>query len=46
MVVESIDEQTGRQAPEFVVGFAITPEQALEKFRQWLRTVACFGRAI
>ena len=42
MVVESIDEQTGRQAPEFVVGFAITPEQALEKFRQWLRTSGMF----
>ena len=25
-----------RQRPEFVIGFAVTPEQALEKFRQWL----------
>jgi hypothetical protein len=42
MVVESIDEQTGRQPPEFVVGFAITPDQALEKFRQWLRASGMF----
>ncbi len=26
-----------RQRPEFVVGFAITPEQAWEKFQSWLR---------
>ncbi|HEY2826209.1 MAG TPA: zinc ribbon domain-containing protein [Pirellulales bacterium] len=42
MVVESLDEQTGRQAPEFVVGFAITPQEALEKFRQWLRANSIF----
>jgi hypothetical protein len=27
---------TGRQKPEFVIGFAVTPAQALEKFRQWI----------
>jgi hypothetical protein len=35
-VVEFTPEQTGRQPPEFVLGFAVTPEQALERFRQWL----------
>jgi hypothetical protein len=42
MVVESTDEETGRQPPEFVIGFAITPQQALEKFRQWLRASGMF----
>lgn len=27
---------TGRQPPEFVIGFRITPEQAQQKFRRWL----------
>jgi predicted RNA-binding Zn-ribbon protein involved in translation (DUF1610 family) len=35
-VVEVPAEQSGRQRPEFVIGFAITPEQAQEKFRTWL----------
>ena len=35
-VVEFSRDQTDRQRPEFVIGFAVTPEQALEKFRQWL----------
>lgn len=35
-VVEFAPDQTDRQRPEFVIGFAVTPEQALEKFRQWL----------
>jgi uncharacterized Zn finger protein (UPF0148 family) len=42
VVVESADKQSGRQPPEFVVGFAITPQQALEKFRQWLRDGGMF----
>ncbi|HZZ29851.1 MAG TPA: zinc ribbon domain-containing protein [Pirellulales bacterium] len=42
MVVESTDEQTGRQPPEFIIGFAITPQQALEKFRAWLRESGMF----
>jgi Zn finger protein HypA/HybF involved in hydrogenase expression len=42
MVVESTSDQTGRQPPEFIIGFAITPPQALEKFRQWLRTSGMF----
>ncbi len=35
-VVEFTPEQSGRQAPEFVIGFALTPEQALEQFRRWI----------
>ena len=35
-VVEFTPEQTGRQSPEFVIGFARTPEQAQQQFRQWL----------
>ncbi len=36
-VVEFAPGQTGRQPPEFVIGFAVTPEQAMEKFRAWIR---------
>jgi hypothetical protein len=35
-VVELPPEQTGRQAPEFVIGFAVTAEQAHEAYRKWL----------
>lgn len=35
-VVEFTPEQTGRQPPEFVIPFAVTPDQALERFRRWL----------
>ncbi len=42
MVVESTGDDIGRQPPEFVIGFAITPQQALEKFRQWLRSNGFF----
>jgi hypothetical protein len=35
-VVELPPRETERQPPEFVLGFAITLEQAGEKFRQWL----------
>ncbi len=41
-VVELSPEQTGRDSPEFVIGFAVTPEQAMEKFRTWLRQNAWF----
>ena len=34
--VELLADQTGRQPPEFVIGFAITPEQAQEEFKKWL----------
>jgi DNA-directed RNA polymerase subunit RPC12/RpoP len=35
-VVELPATQTGRQQPEFVIGFAITLEEAQEKFKIWL----------
>ncbi len=35
-VVEFSPAETGRQEPEFVIGFAVTPAEALERFRQWL----------
>jgi hypothetical protein len=31
-------ETTGRQPPEFVIGFTVTPEQALTTFKEWLRS--------
>jgi hypothetical protein len=41
-VMEFSPAQSGRQPPEFVIGFAITPEQAQESFRQWLRKNSWF----
>lgn len=41
-VAEFSPEETGRQRPEFVIGFAITREQAQEKFRHWLRDNSWF----
>jgi hypothetical protein len=35
-VVEYSPSETGRQPPEFVIGFAVTREQAEEKYRQWI----------
>ena len=35
-VVELPQRETGRQQPEFVIGFAITPEEAQAKFKAWL----------
>ncbi len=35
-VVEHTEATTGRQPPEFVIGFAVTHDQALQKFRNWL----------
>jgi hypothetical protein len=37
-VVEFSPEQTGRQPPEFIIGFAVTREQAQEIFYKWIRT--------
>ncbi len=36
-VVEFSPELTNRQEPEFVIGFAVTPEQAREKFLAWIK---------
>ena len=41
-VAEYSPEQTGRQPPEFVIGFAVTPEQARDKFYQWIRQNSWF----
>ena len=35
-VMEFSPSETGRQPPEFVIGFAVTPEQAQEAFGKWL----------
>jgi len=37
-VVEFAPETTGRQSPEFVIGFSVTPQQAQDKFAHWLRS--------
>src|SRR5262249_25886708 len=36
-VMEFSPSQTGRQQPEFVIGFAVTPNQAQQSFQRWLR---------
>lgn len=41
-VVEFSPEQSDRQRPEFVIGFTVTREQALEKFRLWIRSNSWF----
>ncbi len=41
-VVEFTPEQTGRQAPEFVIGFAVTQQKAEEVFRRWLERSSFF----
>ena len=41
-VVELSPEQSDRQRPEFVIGFAVTLDQAREKFHQWLRSNSWF----
>lgn len=35
--VVEVAAAAGRQPPEFVIGFTVTPEQAQEKFRAWIR---------
>jgi DNA-directed RNA polymerase subunit RPC12/RpoP len=41
-VVEFTPEESNRQRPEFVIGFAVTREQAEEKFRAWLKDNSFF----
>ncbi len=41
-VVEVEADETPRQRPEFVIGFAVTREQAHETFRQWLSANSWF----
>ena len=35
-------DETDRQRPEFVIGFAVTPEQARDKFFTWIRENSWF----
>lgn len=41
-VVEFSPASTDRQRPEFVIGFAITREQAFDKFNHWIRENSWF----
>ena len=41
-VTEFTREESDRQPPEFVIGFAVTPEQAQERFRRWLEKNSWF----
>jgi hypothetical protein len=41
-VVELPPDETGRQAPEFVIGFSVTRDEAMRKFRAWLGQNAWF----
>jgi hypothetical protein len=41
-VVEYDPQQSGRQAPEFVIGFAVPPEKAEATYRDWLRAGGLF----
>jgi len=41
-VMEFSPSQTGRQQPEFVIGFAVTPNQAQQSFQKWLRQNSWF----
>lgn len=42
MVVEYAPEITGRQLPEFIIGFQLTHQQALERFRKWIKDNAWY----
>lgn len=41
-VAEYAPDQTGRQRPEFIIGFAVTPEQAAQAFHDWIQANAWF----
>ena len=40
--VVELQQTTNRQRPEFVVGFAVTREQARDKFREWISANSWF----
>jgi transcription elongation factor Elf1 len=44
-VVEFSPEKTGRQSPEFAIGFSVTPDQARAKFLEWIRANPWFRPA-
>lgn len=35
-VVEFSRQESGRRPPDFIIGFGISPDEAREKFRQWI----------
>lgn len=41
-VVEFSPAATGRQTPEFVIGFAVSKDDAHQKFQQWLKSSGWF----
>lgn len=41
-VIDLPAQQTHRQPPEFVIGFTVSPEAALEKFRRWINRNSLF----
>lgn len=41
-VAEFSPDMTGRQEPEFVIGFEVTAEDALQKFRDWVKAGGMF----
>lgn len=41
-VVEFSPQESPRQRPEFVIGFAITPDEAHERFRKWVSSDSWF----
>jgi hypothetical protein len=41
-VAEFAPDRTGRQRPEFVIGFAVTSEAAEQSFQRWLRSNSWF----
>lgn len=36
-VVEYAPDRRGRQLPEFVIAFRITPDEAMQRFRRWIK---------
>jgi hypothetical protein len=41
-VAEFAPDRSGRQRPEFVIGFAVTPDEAEQSFQHWLRSNSWF----
>ncbi len=41
-VTEINDRESGRQRPEFIIGFSVTADQARQKFRDWIGRNAWF----
>lgn len=41
-VVEFTQDQASRHTTDFIIGFSVTAEEALEKFRQWVKSNSWF----